>query len=224
MLASPFFTSGRASILPSIATKDELHTANSLTQTTQWTTLTIGTFLGGASVMQFGYQWAFFGNSLSFVFSALCISRLFLPGRGFRPPRRALTETDVVRPWHEYAEGLRYMRARAADSGAGAGQRGLGHRAAARRRSCSRFSARWFSIAARPASASSGDSPAWACCAAASLAYTIGRRLSFANYKRAMAVCYVVHGGAYILFSQMRSFYWRWSSSRCRARGWGSAP
>ena len=39
MLASPFFTSGRAAILPSIATKEELHTANSLTQTTQWTTL-----------------------------------------------------------------------------------------------------------------------------------------------------------------------------------------
>ena len=47
MLASPFFTSGRASILPAIATKDELHTANSLTQTTQWTTLAIGAFLGG---------------------------------------------------------------------------------------------------------------------------------------------------------------------------------
>ena len=34
MLASPFFTSGRAAILPTIATREELHTANSLTQTT----------------------------------------------------------------------------------------------------------------------------------------------------------------------------------------------
>ena len=50
MFASPFFTSGRSSILPTIASKEELHTANSLTQTTQWTTLTIGTFLAGASV------------------------------------------------------------------------------------------------------------------------------------------------------------------------------
>src|SRR6476469_3947618 len=66
MVASPFFTAGRAAILPSIATPEELHTANSLTQTTQWATLTIGTFLGGASVMQFGYQWAFAGNALSF--------------------------------------------------------------------------------------------------------------------------------------------------------------
>ena len=48
MFASPFFTSGRSAILPSIASKEELHTANSLTQTTQWTTLTLGTFLGRA--------------------------------------------------------------------------------------------------------------------------------------------------------------------------------
>jgi len=57
MLASPFFTSGRAAILPSIATREELHTANSLTQTTAWTTLALGAFLGGTSVMGFGYQW-----------------------------------------------------------------------------------------------------------------------------------------------------------------------
>ena len=56
MVASPFFTSGRAAILPSIATREELHTANSLTQTTQWTTLSIGAFLGGASVTQFGFK------------------------------------------------------------------------------------------------------------------------------------------------------------------------
>ena len=34
MFASPFFTSGRAAILPTIASDEELHTANSLTQTT----------------------------------------------------------------------------------------------------------------------------------------------------------------------------------------------
>src|SRR5207302_7924369 len=95
---------------PSIATREELHTANSLTQTTGWTTLTIGTFLGGASVAQLGYRWAFFANAMSFLASALCISRLSLAGRGFRAARRALNETTVVRPWHEYREGLRYMR------------------------------------------------------------------------------------------------------------------
>ena len=33
MVASPFFTSGRSAILPVDRTEDELHTANSLTQT-----------------------------------------------------------------------------------------------------------------------------------------------------------------------------------------------
>jgi hypothetical protein len=40
------------------------------------------------------------------------------------------------------------------------------------------------------------------------LAYTIGRRLSFVDYKRSVVICYAVHGATYILFSQMRNFYW----------------
>jgi MFS family permease len=207
MLASPFFTSGRSSILPSIATKDELHTANSLTQTTQWTTLTIGTFLGGASVMQFGYQWAFFGNSLSFLVSALCISRLFLAGRGFRPPRRALTETEVIRPWHEYQEGLRYIRATPLILGLLLVAVGWATGGGAAQILFSIFGELVFNRG--PA----GLGAVWSCagvgllCGGA-LAYSIGRRLSFTNYKRSIVICYVVHGGSYILFSQMRSFYW----------------
>ena len=70
MFASPFFTAGRAAILPTIATPEELHAANSLTQTTQWATLTVGTLLAGFSAASLGYRWAFMINSLSFVFSA----------------------------------------------------------------------------------------------------------------------------------------------------------
>src|SRR5215470_13258947 len=73
MFASPFFTSGRASILPTIASPEELHTANSLTQTTQWATLTAGTMLAGWSAARLGYAWAFILNSLSFLFSAAAI-------------------------------------------------------------------------------------------------------------------------------------------------------
>ena len=151
MFASPFFTSGRAAIPPTIASRKELHTANSLTQTTQWTTLSIGALLGGASVTQFGYQWAFVANSFSFLVSAFCISRLFLPGRGFRAPRTAVTEAEVVRPWHEYAEGLRYMRDRPLIFGI-AMTLGLGHGRCARR-FCSASSAKSCSIAGRRASA-----------------------------------------------------------------------
>ncbi len=205
MGASPFFTAGRAAILPSIATKEELHTANSLTQTTQWTTLSIGTFLGGTSVMTFGYGWAFAGNSLSFLISALCISRLFLAGRGFSPPRRALTETEVVRPWHEYVEGLRYMRTVPLIMGLLMVNIGWATGGGAAQILFTVFGEIVFNRG--PA----GLGMIWGFAGlgllgGGALAYTLGRRLSFTNYKRSIVICYVVHGGSYILFSQMRSF------------------
>ena len=129
MFASPFFTSGRSAILPTIATKDELHTANSLTQTTGWTTLTVGTFLArrqrGAVRLSSGPSWS--TRSRSF-FRRMCISRLFLPGDGFRPKRESLTEADVVRPWHEYTEGSALYAFASADLRDRADRRGLGHR------------------------------------------------------------------------------------------------
>ena len=207
MLASPFFTSGRAAILPSIATSEELHTANSLTQTTQWTTLAIGAFLGGTSVTQFGYQLAFAGNSLSFLISALCISRLFLPGRGFRPPRRAITEAEVVRPWHEYAEGLRYMRSVPLILGLFLVNVGWATGGGAAQILFSVFGELVFNRGPAGLGAIWGCAGVGLLCGGA-LAYAIGRRLSFRAYKRTIAICYVVHGGSYILFSQMRSFPW----------------
>ena len=207
MAASPFFTSGRSAILPAIATEEELHTANSLTQTTQWTTLTIGTFLGGASVMQFGYKWAFAGNSLSFLISAFCISRLFVAGaRGFRSSK-ALTENEVVRPWHEYTEGLRYMRSVPLIFGLAMVNVGWATGGGAAQILFSVFGEIVFNRG--PA----GLGLVWGFAgigllAGGALAYTIGERLNFTNYKRSIAICYVVHGGSYILFSQMRNFGW----------------
>jgi MFS family permease len=205
MLASPFFTSGRAAILPSIATKEELHTANSLTQTTQWTTLSLGAFLGGAAVTQFGFQMAFVVNSASFLISAFCISRLFLPGRGFRPPRAAVTESEVVRPWHEYMEGLRYMRARPLILGIGMIAIGWATGGGAAQILFSIFGEMVFNRG--PA----GIGIIWGCAglgliAGGAISYKIGRRLSFQNYKRAIVICYILHGGSYIVFSQMRNF------------------
>ncbi len=206
MLASPFFTAGRSSILPSIATREELHTANSLTQTTGWTTLTLGTFLGGASVAQLGYNWAFFANAMSFVVSAVCISRLYLAGRGFRPARALRAETHAVRPWHEYKEGLRYMRSVPLILGLLLINIGWATGGGAAQILFSVFGEIVFNRG--PA----GLGVVWGCagigllCGGA-VAYTIGRRLNFANYKRTIAICYIIHGGSYILFSQARNFY-----------------
>jgi len=37
-------------------------------------------------------------------------------------------------------------------------------------------------------------------------AHWLGKRISFGAYKRTISICYVIHGGAYIIFSQMRDF------------------
>lgn len=205
MFASPFFTSGRSSILPTIANKEELHTANSLTQTTQWMTLTIGAFLGGTSVMQFGYRWAFAFNSLSFVFSAACISRLRVPRGHFKAERTALAEDKVVRPWHEYAEGLRYMKASPLILGIGLVGVGWASGGGAAQILFSLFGELVFNRG--PA----GIGYLWAAAgvgllAGGAFAHWLGKRVSFEAYKRTISICYVIHGGAYVIFSQMRDF------------------
>jgi len=206
MFASPFFTSGRSAILPSIASKEELHTANSLTQTTGWTTLTIGTFLGGASVTQFGYEWAFAINTASFLISAACIYRLRPPKEGFRAPAKALTETEVVRPWHEYVEGLRYMRATPLVLGIALVNVGWASGGGAAQILFSLFGELVFNRGP------SGIGIIWGFAGIGLLiggliGNKLGPRLSFNAYKRTISIAYVIHGGAYVLFSQAPTFH-----------------
>ena len=205
MVASPFFTAGRSAILPTIASSEELHTANSLTQTTQWTTLTVGTFLG-ATVVAIGYKWAFVFNALSFVFSAWAISNLRAPkGRGFRSVRKDLTEADVVRPWHEYREGLRYMRSVPLVLAIALLAVGWATGGGAAQILFTLFGEVVFHGGA------AGIGVIWGCAGIGLLlggafANWLGRRLTFEGYKRMVFVNYLVHGGAYVLFSQMRRF------------------
>jgi MFS family permease len=205
MFASPFFTSGRSAILPTIANKEELHTANSLTQTTQWMTLTIGAFLGGTTVMQLGYEWAFAFNALSFLFSAACISRLKVERGSFRAERTTLAEDKVVRPWHEYAEGLRYMRSSPLILGLALIGIGWASGGGAAQILFSLFGELVFNRG--PA----GIGYLWAAAGVGLLiggtfAHWLGKRISFEGYKRTISICYVIHGGFYVIFSQTADF------------------
>jgi MFS family permease len=204
MFASPFFTSGRASILPAIANKSELHTANSLTQTTQWLTLTAGSFLGGASVTGFGYRLAFLFNAFSFLFSALCISRLRVAS-GFRAERTVVGEDKVVRPWQEYIDGLRYMRSMPLILGIGLVSVGWASGGGAAQILFSLFGEQVFHRGPE------GIGIIWGCAGiglvfGGMFAHFMGPRLSFQGYKRTISICYLVHGGTYVLFSQAPSF------------------
>jgi predicted MFS family arabinose efflux permease len=205
MFASPFFTSGRSSILPTIASKEELHTANSLTQTTQWVTQSIGALLAGTSIVQFGYKWAFTFNAISFLFSAICISQLRVERGNFRAQRTMLAEDKVVRPWHEYTEGLRYMRSSPLILGIALLGIGWASGGGAAQILFSLFGAIVFNRG--PA----GIGYLWATAGVGLLiggtfAHWLGKRISFPAYKRTISICYVIHGGTYVIFSQMHNF------------------
>ena len=205
MFASPFFTSGRTSILPTIANKEELHTANSLTQTTQWITLTIGTMAAGLSAAHLGFAWAFVLNSLSFLVSAACISQLRVEG-SFRPKRSDLTEDRVVRPWHEYREGLQYMKSSPLILGIALVGVGWATGGGAAQILFTLFGEQVFNRG--PA----GIGIVWSFAGVGlliggAIGHFLGKRISFENYKRTISICYVIHGGAYVCFSQMRQFW-----------------
>ena len=205
MFASPFFTSGRAAILPTIASPLELHTANSLTQTTQWATLTFGTMLAGWSAAKLGYEWAFALNSLSFLFSAAAIARLRVPG-GFRPRREAPGASKAARPWHEYREGLRYMWSVPLIFGIAMISVGWATGGGAAQILFTLFGEQVF----RRGPAGIGEIWGFAgigLLMGGWLGHVIGRRVSFGGYKRTISIAYVLHGATYVLFSQM-SAYW----------------
>jgi predicted MFS family arabinose efflux permease len=168
--------------------------------------VTIGSFLGGASVSSFGYRIAFLFNALSFLFSAACISRLRSgQGDGFRAERSTVGEDKIARPWHEYIAGLRYMRASPLILGIGLVGVGWATGGGAAQILFSLFGEQVFHRGP------SGIGVIWGCAGiglicGALLANAIGRKIRFETYKRLISICYVIHGGAYVLFSQAPRF------------------
>lgn len=207
MLASPFFTSGRSAILPAIATRDELHTANSLTQTTGWLTLSVGAYFGGTTVARFGYGLAFLFNSLSFFVSAYCIFNLRPPRGHFRAEDRSLNETKVARPWHEYREGLSYMWKTPLILGIALIAVGWASGGGAAQVLFTLFSELVFKRGAQ------GLGQLWGIAGVGLLVggfigNRLGKVIGFEAYKKTVFFCYLLHGGAYVVFSQMGQWGW----------------
>jgi MFS family permease len=205
MAASPFFTAGRSAILPTIASPEEIHVANSLTQTTRWMTLTIGTFLG-ATIIAIGYKWAFIFNAMSFLFSAWSIGHLRAPdANGFRAKRKASDEEDGIRPWREYREGLRYMRSVPLVFAIALLSVGWATGGGAAQILFTLFGEVVFNRGA------SGIGMIWGFAGLGLLsggifANWLGRHLSFHAYKLTVLIDILVHGAAYVLFSRAQRF------------------
>jgi hypothetical protein len=112
-----------------------------------------------------------------------------------------------VRPWHEYLEGLRYMRAHPLILGIALIGVGWATGGGAAQILFSVFGELVFNRGPQGLGFIWSAAGIGLLCGAA-VAYQLGRRIGFEAYKRTIVICYVVHGGAYIAFSQMRSFGW----------------
>jgi predicted MFS family arabinose efflux permease len=198
MFASPFFTAGRAAILPSIATREELHAANSLTQNTSWATLTVGTLLGGIGAAKLGYDVAFLINALSFVFSAWCIWKI-----AYRPDKAAAASHSSGA--RDFVDGLRYIGSIPLMTGIAMISFGWALGGGAAQVLFALFGEQVFHRGA------TGIGDIWGFAGIGLLiggtaGHMIGRRAGFAGYKRTVTVSYLLHGAAYMLFSQTGSF------------------
>lgn len=211
VFASPFFTSGRSAVLPRIANSQELHTANALTQTTSWLTLSIGTLLGGVSTMKFGYQWAFVANAASFVFSAWAIWHLRTPEGHFRPERKLTAHHNLGEFQKDWRETIAYMRATPLVFAVGMAYVGWASGGGAAQILFTLFGELVFKRG------SEGIGIIWSSAGVGLVigglcAHRLGKRLSFRGYKNAISAGYFIHGLAYIFYALMPTI---WLSSLC---------
>ncbi|MFN8685198.1 MAG: MFS transporter [Acidobacteriota bacterium] len=203
MFASPFFTSGRNSILPVVAPGEQLIPANALTQITAWGTTGVGAFLGGASVAVFGYEGAFVINALSFFLSAACLLGFRCRSDEFLPGQDGTKRT--FHPVQEFIEGLNYLRREPLllaialigvgwATGGGAAQ--------------ILFSVFGETVFRR---GPSGIGIIWGCAGCGLvlggvIANQLNKRLDFQGYKQTVAIAYLLHGAFYVAFAWERNF------------------
>ena len=102
------FEPGRTAVIPNITKESEIITANTLSSTTWSFNFAIGAALGGIAAAYLGRDAVFVMNSLSFVVSALLISRMRFaePHAENRAPLHARELADFT----PALEGMRYVR------------------------------------------------------------------------------------------------------------------
>jgi MFS family permease len=201
--AAPFFNAGRSAILPRIASRDELHTANALTQTSSWFTVALGTLFGGISAATLGYRWAFLFNAISFAVSTAAIWGLRAPEGYFRPEHTA-GKPRKDSNWKQFREGLSYMRREPLVLGISMLAVGWATGGGAAQILFTLFGENVFRLG--PA----GTGYIWGAAGFGLVAGGIaghrwGERLPFGVYKKTVTVTFLLHGLAYAAFSMMGS-------------------
>ncbi|MGH9540379.1 MAG: MFS transporter [Terriglobales bacterium] len=231
--ASPFFNAGRLALIPTIAAPEEILAANSVTQATHSTTLGVGSALAGLLIAPLGFRNAFILNALSFAASAYFISRIRLARatsagaaaaalaptvrevRSYNEapaapvvalPTAAAAPRPHRRAWREYSEGLRYIRREPLVLGLLLIGVGWATGGGAMQVLFSIFGDLVFHRGAFGIGMLYGAAGLGLALSAAAASW-FGPKLSFTRYKRLIAVCYLLYGTFYVLFSQERGFW-----------------
>ena len=168
----------------------------------------MGAYFGGTTVARFGYELAFVFNALSFFVSAYCIFNLRAEKGNFRAEDRSLNETKVARPWNEYREGLSYMMKAPLILGIALIAVGWASGGGAAQVLFTLFSEQVFRRGPE------GLGQLWGTAGVGLLVggfvgTQLGKRIGFEAYKKTVFFCYILHGGAYVVFSQMQ--HWGWA-------------
>ena len=141
-------------------------------------------------------------NSLSFVFSAIAIWQIKSPG-GFRAKRHA--SHLAKRPWQEYRDGLSYMSSVPLMMGIAMISVGWSMGGGAAQILFALFGEQIFHRGA------TGIGSIWGFAGiglliGGAIGHLTGRTVSFGGYKRTVTLSYLLHGAAYMLFSQAESY------------------
>jgi len=107
MAFAGIFFPTRNAILPDIVGLRELGAANALSSATWSTMLAFGAALGGIVAGQWGLQPAFVIDSLTFVLSAVILSRVVYKKIDLPDPSPTKSSLNI---FSQYAEGLRYLK------------------------------------------------------------------------------------------------------------------
>jgi MFS family permease len=104
-----FFMPAYQSIIPQLIEKDDLASANSLTELSYQLYILLGPMLGATCVALAGTSTAFAFDGLTFGISALCLLGLRLPASSARTAAKASSSRGVRGTMIELREGIRYV-------------------------------------------------------------------------------------------------------------------
>jgi MFS transporter, DHA3 family, macrolide efflux protein len=98
-----FFDPAQASVLPEVASDEELAAANSLMAISSFGSTAVGFAASGLIASRFSIDWAFYADAITFLFSAFCISLLRIA------PLAAQDETKVATIFRNMKGGIQFL-------------------------------------------------------------------------------------------------------------------